>query len=134
MLLRINVHPVDHLYYCLELCPNSVHSHSHDCTQREMLKKQLLQYTFVNTCTFHNPFQFLYNSNGLEQTHSGYFRSFCSQFTIIVQSILPYRSPQINGHLCLMVTLRPAQLILLYNLTLFNGHLSNAANGHLFHA
>jgi hypothetical protein len=34
----------------------------------------------------------------------------------------------------LSVTLRPAQLILLYNLTLFNGHLSNAANGHLFHA
>ena len=46
---------------------------SHDCTQREMFKKQLLQYTFVNTCTFHNPFQFWYNSNGLEQTHSGYF-------------------------------------------------------------
>jgi hypothetical protein len=43
-------------------------------------------------------------------------------------------SLQINGHLCLTVTLRPAQLILLYNLTLFNGHLSNAANGHLFDA
>jgi hypothetical protein len=43
-------------------------------------------------------------------------------------------SLQISGHLCLTVTLRPAQLILLYNLTLFNGHLSNAANGHLFDA
>jgi hypothetical protein len=40
----------------------------------------------------------------------------------------------LTGHLCLTVTLRPAQLILLYNLTLFNGHLSNAANSHLFHA
>jgi hypothetical protein len=46
-----------------------------------------------------------------------------------IQFNLPYRSPQINGHLCLTVTLRPAQLILLY---LFNGHLSNAANGLLF--
>ena len=43
-------------------------------------------------------------------------------------------SPQINGHLCLTITLRPAQLILLYNLTLFSGHLSNGANSHLFHA
>ena len=40
----------------------------------------------------------------------------------------------LTGHLCLTVTLRPAQLILLYNLTLFNGRLSNVANGHLFHA
>ena len=37
-------------------------------------------------------------------------------------------------HLCLTVTLRPVQLMLLYNLTLFKGHLSNTANGHLFHA
>ena len=88
MLSRIYVHSVDHLYYCLKICPNSVHSHCHDCTQREMLKKQLLQYTFVNTCTFHNPFQFWYNSNGLEQTHSGYFRSSCSQFTIIVITLV----------------------------------------------
>jgi hypothetical protein len=40
----------------------------------------------------------------------------------------------LTGHLFLTVTLRPAQLILLYNLTLFNGYLSNAANGHLIHA
>ena len=40
----------------------------------------------------------------------------------------------LTGHLCLTVTLRPAQLILLYNSTLFNSHLSNVANGHLFHA
>jgi hypothetical protein len=53
-------------------------------------KNQLLQYTFVNTCTFHKPFQFWYtcNSNGLEQTHSGYFRSFCSQFTLIVITLV----------------------------------------------
>ena len=62
------------------------------------------------------------------------FQSLQSKKIKHVQSNLPYRSPQINGHLCLTVTLRPAQLILLYNLTLFNGHLSNAANGHLFHA
>jgi hypothetical protein len=39
----------------------------------------------------------------------------------------------LTGHLCLTVTLRSVQLILLYNLTLFNGHLSNTANCHLFH-
>ena len=88
MLSWIYIPPVDHLYYCLKLCPNSVNSHCHDCTQREMFKKQLLQYTFVNTCTFHNPFQFWYNSNGLEQTHSGYFKSSCSQFTIIVITLV----------------------------------------------
>ena len=45
-----------------------------------------------------------------------------------------YSPTCLTGHLCLTVTLKPAQIILLYNLTLFNGHLSNAANGHLFHA
>ena len=50
----------------------------------------------------------------------------------MVRSI--YSLTCLTGHLCLTVTLRPAQLILLYNLTLFNGHLSNTANSHLFHA
>ena len=49
-------------------------------------------------------------------------------------SYFPYSLTCLTGHLCPTVTLRPAQLILLYNLTLFNGHLSNTANGHLFHA
>ena len=48
-----------------------------------------------------------------------------------IQSNLPYRSPQINDHLCLAVTLITAHLLLLFILTLFNGHLSNAANGHV---
>jgi hypothetical protein len=53
------------------------------------------------------------------------FQNFCKNI---------YSLTCLTGHLCLTVTLRPAQLILLYNLTLFNGHLSNAANGHQFHA
>ena len=83
-----NCYKMDHLYYCLKLCPNSVHSHCHDYTEGNVKKKQLLQYTFVNTCTFHNPFQFWYNSNELEHTHSDYFRSSCSQFTIIVITLV----------------------------------------------
>ena len=38
MLSRIYVHPVDHLYYCLKLCPNSVHSHCHDYSEENVKK------------------------------------------------------------------------------------------------
>ena len=49
-------------------------------------------------------------------------------------NLCEYSLTCLTGHLCLTITFRPAQLILLYNLTLFNGHLSNVANGYLFHA
>ena len=80
----------------------------------------------------HTIFFHIYNVQGWYTVHGHKYSS--PVIFYYIQSNLPYRSPQINGHLCLTVTLRPAQLILLYNLTLFNGHLSNAANGHLFHA
>jgi hypothetical protein len=75
---------VDYIYYI-----GSV-SIIQDFENQNKTRKNCFRYLkpFVNTCTFHNPFQFWYNSNGLEQTHSGYFRSSCSQFTIIVITLV----------------------------------------------
>jgi hypothetical protein len=63
-----------------------------------------------------------------------YWRELHISCKTCVQSYCIYSLTCLTGHLCLTVTLKPAQLTLLYNLTLFNGHLSNAINGLLFHA